>query len=94
MTRRRAAAGLTVLIGLLVWNAIFDREIRAAASSYVSRQSRYARGLAPYVSMDSVMRPAVTRGAERASVWAGASMLAAYAVFRLTDAMAPRRQRR
>jgi hypothetical protein len=72
----RLAAALWLLFGLVVWNVVFDYEVRIASDDYLARQGLHDAGVGPHVSIDSVMAPAKARGVIRASLWGGAIALA------------------
>lgn len=71
MLARRAAAIFWCVFGFVLWNAIFDDQVREAARVYLRLQNRHEQGIGPAVHMQDVMRPAIRRGAGRASAWAG-----------------------
>lgn len=66
----RVLAGLWLVIGLLLWNAIFDAHIYNGTREYLylSAEAELGRGDVP--SMSHVMREARHRGAMVASGWA------------------------
>ncbi len=87
---RRASRGLTRLAALLwialivvVWNGVFDHEIKSAARLYLFKQSLYRSGRGPAVGIDEIMKPATTRGALIASLCAAAVAALGAGVFRL-----------
>lgn len=67
----RIAVVLWIVFGVVVWNVIFDHHVSTAAGRYVYEATLAFRGQAPPVTMDSVMRPAIARGVQSASIWGG-----------------------
>jgi hypothetical protein len=67
---------LWLLFGFVVWNVVFDYEIRVATDDYLARQGAHDAGRGPSVPIDSVMHPAKIRGLTRASIWGGAAAAA------------------
>lgn len=63
----RAAAVLTLIAVLFLWNAEFDRGIDAGAKRYLALQQARAEGGGPFVSMQEVMRQASAASAMRAT---------------------------
>jgi hypothetical protein len=64
----------------VIWNIVFDNEIRLATDAYLERQGAHDAGRGPSVKMDSVMGPAKRRGVQRATVCAAAGTLAGLAL--------------
>jgi hypothetical protein len=79
---------LWLLFGFVIWNVIFDYEIRVATDEYLALQGAHDAGRGPSVTIDAVMGPAKMRGLRRASAWAGAAAAAGIA---LTLAVARKR---
>lgn len=65
----RLAAGLWLVLGVVLWNAVFDRVIVAAGREYLYRQAQAQRHEGPEVTIAEVMRPAALRGVIVASGW-------------------------
>lgn len=64
------AAVLWVVLGVVVWNVVFDAYVREGALEYLRRQTRYDQGLGPPATIDAIMRPAIADGFRRATLWA------------------------
>ena len=69
--RLRALAGLWVLVGIVIWNAIFDLYIARGAQQYLQAKAEYDLGLGPPVEMDVIMRRTRRHGALMSTLWAG-----------------------
>jgi hypothetical protein len=78
----RLATTLWVAFIVVVWNGVFDYEIKSAARLYLFKQSLYRSGRGPEVGIDEIMKPATTRGALEASLCAGALAAAGAVVLR------------
>lgn len=68
----RAAVGLWLAFGVVVWNVAFDVQQERAMKVYFYRVALHQSGRGPSVAIDDVMRPAAGRAARAASAWAGA----------------------
>jgi hypothetical protein len=68
--RARVAAGLWLLVGVVVWNGFFDLYVSRGATEYLRRQAEFELGRGPEPSMAQVMREASRDGAEAAALWA------------------------
>lgn len=77
---RRWLIALWLVFGFVVWNVIFDNEIRLATDAYLARQGQHDAGIAPEVTIDSFMQPAERRGLRRASIWGAAAALGGIAL--------------
>jgi hypothetical protein len=76
VTRSTAlAVGLWIVFGVVVWNVVFDYEVRMAGRRYVYEATLAFRGEAGPVAMDAVMRPAVARGVELGTAAGGAIVI-------------------
>ena len=65
----RLAALLWVVVGIVLWNALFDHAIVVAGREYLFRQAQALRHNGPAVTIAEVMRPAAVHGAIVASLW-------------------------
>ena len=65
----RLAALLWIVLGVVLWNALFDHAIVVAGRQYLFRQAQALRHNGPPVTIAEVMRPAAVRGAVVASLW-------------------------
>ncbi|MDE3155261.1 MAG: hypothetical protein KGN76_09165 [Acidobacteriota bacterium] len=73
------ALGLWIALGVVVWNVVFDYEVRTAARQYVYEATLAFRGEAPPVGMDEMMRPAIARGVRLGTEWGGGLAVAGLA---------------
>jgi hypothetical protein len=65
----RVAIGFWLLVGLVTWNVLFDREIKRAENRYVQLQAASERGEGPAVTIRGVMDPAISRAVRVATGW-------------------------
>jgi hypothetical protein len=68
--RRRLAVALWAVLAFVVWNVVFDAEIKQAEVDYLTRQALHQAGRGPAVALFAVMRPAVGHAARMAALWA------------------------
>jgi hypothetical protein len=74
------AIALWIVFGFVVWNVVFDNEIRLASDAYLARQGAHDAGHGSAVTIDSFMTPAKTRGLRLASFWGGAAAVSGIAL--------------
>jgi hypothetical protein len=79
----RLATFLWFALTVVVWNGVFDYEIKSAARLYLFKLNLHTSGRGPAVGIDEIMRPASTHGALVASLWAVAVAAAGVGVMRL-----------
>jgi hypothetical protein len=76
----RTVRRVTLAAALVVFCGVQDRVTAAGARRYVAAQREaMSAGTAP-VTVDSVMRPAVTRSVQQALLWAAATAAAGFGV--------------
>jgi hypothetical protein len=71
----RVAVSLWLILGVVVWNVVFDRVLVVAGRRYVYAATRSWRDEGAYIAIDDWMRPAIARGVLVASA-AGATVSA------------------
>src|SRR6266545_5572426 len=69
------AVSLWLILGVVVWNVVFDRVLVVAGRRYVYAATRSWRDEGAYIPIDDWMRPAIARGVLVASA-AGATISA------------------
>lgn len=67
---RRALVALWVVVGLAVWNGIFDLYVSRGAREYGQKAAEADLGQGPRVTMSGVMAGATHDGVVAASLWA------------------------
>jgi hypothetical protein len=82
---------LWVVLGAVLWNVVFDREIQRAANEYLALQASHERGLGPEVTIDEIMRRAAARGVRVASAWSFLATAGGLGVLMYVGARARRR---
>jgi ABC-type Fe3+ transport system permease subunit len=86
----RLAAGLWLVLAVVVWNVVFDRIIVLAGRRYAHAAVTAVNQTGTYVRIDDWMRPAIAHG-----LWTASAAGIAVAVFGLVAvAVAARRERR
>jgi hypothetical protein len=65
----RVAISFWLLVGLVTWNVLFDRDVKRAENRYVQLQAASERGKGPAVTIRGVMDPAIGRGVRVATGW-------------------------
>jgi len=69
----------SIAAALVVFLVVQDRVTAGGAREYVARQRASAVGQAPAVTIDEVMRPAVTRSVRVGLLWGGLVLAAGLA---------------
>jgi hypothetical protein len=72
-------AVFTVVAAAVVFCAVQDRVTASGAERYVTVQRDALAGKGPAVTIDDVMRPAVTRSVRQGLAWGGAAGAVAFA---------------
>lgn len=92
MTRPvRVAVVLWILLGVVVWNVVFDRVLVLAGRRYVHAAAVSFQQDGVYLEIDDWMRPAITRGIWLASAAGAATAAAGLAAVALAARHARRR---
>jgi hypothetical protein len=65
----RLAVGLWLVLGVVLWNVVFDRVIVSAGRDYLHRQAQAQQHKGPKVTIAEVMEPAAVHGVLVASLW-------------------------
>jgi hypothetical protein len=73
---QKIAAALWIVLGIVVWNGVYDLVVGQGIKEYLFRQALYQAGRGPAISVASVMDPFVSWGAYVATVWASIITLA------------------
>ena len=85
--RPRTVLLLALVTAVVVFCGVQDRGTASGARQYVDRQQAAAAGRGEPVSVDEIMRPAVRRSVEDASLWSalvlGAGVVAAVVLRRV-----------
>jgi len=83
MTRTTGLVLAWVVLGVVVWNAVFDWWMSGAVREHLLQAAEYARGAAPEPDLAAHMSEARVAGAERATLWAGIVTLAGLLTIRV-----------
>jgi hypothetical protein len=67
---RRRALALWLLMGVVVWNGMYDLRITLGVRDYLMREALHAAGRGPAVTIADAMQAAVTDAVQVASLWA------------------------
>ena len=70
-TRVRVAVVLWLVLGVVLWNVLFDARVKLARRQYVYRQALFARHLGPALDLRQTMAHAVRRGLAESSTATG-----------------------
>jgi hypothetical protein len=82
----RWAVGLWLGFAFVVWNVIFDRMLVLAGRRYSYEAYVRYRSTGEYLKIDDVMRPAVSRAFELATLTATAIVIVSMALIRMAAA--------
>ena len=89
-TPLRLAVVLWLVLGVVLWNVLFDARVKLTRRQYVYRQALFARHLGPAVDLRQTMAGAVRRGLVEASTATGLVVGAGLLVVRRASRRAPR----
>jgi hypothetical protein len=67
--RARLAISFWLVVGLVCWNVLFDREVKRGENDYVRLQSAHIGGKGPAVTVRGVMDAAIRHGVTVATGW-------------------------
>lgn len=84
MTRRTLAV-LWLVVGIALWNGIFDLYVSRGAREYLQLRAESELGLVPAPSMTEVMARAERLGLIAATLWAGAVVASGWLTIRLVS---------
>lgn len=73
---QRVAVALWLIVGLVVWNGIYDLLVGQGIKEYLFREALHQAGRGPQVSIASVLDPFVFYATWASTVWAGTITLA------------------
>jgi hypothetical protein len=82
MRARRIAAGLCLVLAIVVWNVRFDAGVAAAVRHYLAARAAFLSGEGPRVEMAAVMRDGAAASAPRATLTAAPLVVAALVLAR------------
>lgn len=69
--RERAALVLWLVIGLVVWNGLYDEVLARRTDRYLFLQAQHQAGAGPAVDLTNAMEVAVRDACWIATLWAG-----------------------
>ena len=72
--RPRSIVLLTAMAALAVFSVVQDRVTAAGANRYTALQRAALAGRGPSVTVDQIMRPAITQSVHDGLLWAGGVM--------------------
>jgi len=70
------AVVFTCIAAIVVFAVVQDRVTVAGVGEYVSASRDAAPGRRPPVTIDEIMKPAVTRGVQQGALWGGVVLVA------------------
>ena len=82
MTRRTIAV-LWLVVGIALWNGIFDLYVSRGAREYLQLRAEADLGIVPPPSMAEVMARAERMGLVAATLWAGAVVVGGWITIRI-----------
>ena len=81
--REKIAVGLWLLVGIGLWNAIYDQVLEKGIKEYLFRSTLHEAGRAPRVAIATVLDPFLFDAVWVSTFWAGLVMLAGLFTIRL-----------
>jgi hypothetical protein len=82
---RRTIAVLWLIVGIALWNGIFDLYVSRGAREYLQLRAESELGLVPQPSMPEVMARAERMGLIAATLWSVAVVAGGWLTIRLTS---------
>ena len=82
---RRTIAFLWLVVGIALWNGIFDLYVSRGAREYLQLQAQSELGIVPQPSMAIVMARAERMGFIAATLWATAVVVGGWITIRLVS---------
>lgn len=84
LTRReKIAVALWVVLGIALWNALYDHVLEKGVKEYLFRSTLHEAGRAPRVSIAEVLDPFLFDAVWVSTYWAGLVMLAGFVTIRI-----------
>ena len=80
---QRIAVALWLIVGLVVWNGVYDLIVGQGIKEYLFRTALYHAGRGPQSSIASVMDPFVFYAVWVSTIWASSIMLAGLFTIRM-----------
>jgi hypothetical protein len=81
--RQRIAVALWVVLGVMLWNGIFEMQVVRGVKEYLFRAALHDAGRGPLMSIPQVMDPAIEHATWVATLWTSIILLAAMVTLRL-----------
>ena len=81
--REKIAAALWVVLGIGVWNAMYDQILEKGIKEYLFRSTLHEAGRAPQVAIGTVLEPFLFDAVWVSTFWAGLVMLAGLLTIRM-----------
>ena len=85
----RLALALWIVLGVALWNAIFEMLVVRGVKEYLFRAALFEAGRGPQIPIAAVMDPAVHHATWVATLWTSIVLLAAFATIRALQPAAP-----
>ncbi len=80
---QRIAAALWVVIGIVVWNGIFEMQVVRGVKEYLFHAALSGTGRGPVIPIEQIMDPAIYDAMWIATLWASSIVLAGLLTLRL-----------
>lgn len=80
---QRIAVTLWIVVGVIVWNGIFEMRVIRGVKEYLFRAALFDAGRGPLTPIAQVMDPAIHDALWIATLWASALMLAGMITIKL-----------
>jgi hypothetical protein len=85
----RLVLALWIVLGVLLWNAIFEMLVVRGVKEYLFRAALFDAGRGPQIPMAAVMDPAIDNATWVATLWTSIVLLAAFLTIRVLQPAAP-----
>ncbi len=87
--RQRILIAVWMVLGLVLWNALFEMMVVRGVKEYLFRAALHDAGRRPFTPIAEVMDPAIYNATWVATLWTSVILLAALTTMRLLARPAP-----
>lgn len=81
--RERLLVALWLVVGLVLWNGVYDMMLGEAIKEYLFRSTLHETGRAPHVTIATVLDPGIQRAVIVATLWASVVVLCGLVTIRV-----------
>jgi hypothetical protein len=82
---QRIAVALWIVLGVMLWNGIFEMLVVRGVKEYLFRAALFDAGRGPQIPIAEVMDPAIYNATWVATLWTSVILLAAFMTIRVLE---------